>query len=551
MYQTTISKERFADMQKKLIAYVNAKKEFDSKVIQNDKWYRAQHWDFVRGSTEIPETTTSFLFNALAYKHAEIMDNYPSPNVLAREENDVPQAEMLSQIIPFELDACNFKDTFSKATWYKLKNGVVPYGVFFNPELNSGLGDIDIQRLDILNIFWEPGVEDIQNSRYLFLVNMVDNNELRTLYPHAGDALGQEGLLSIQSREQHVDFQEKSLVVDCYYKVVQPDGKKILHMTKFTGDTVLDSSEDRPQTAQTGLYAHGHYPVIFDVLYPMDGTPVGFGLIDLSKNCQTYVDKLDSIISENALISGKVRWLVRDNGGINEEELLDLSQDIVHVTGSLRDENVREFQANPLDPYIIQHRLNKIEELKELTGNRDFMQGGSSGGVTAYGAIVALQEAGNKLSRDIINNTYESYKQIIYMCISLIRQFFDEDRQIRITGEDGSRKYIKFSNKDLLGESVEAPVFDIKILPEKSNPFTRLSQNQMAQEFYNMGMFRPENAKQAIMTLSMMSFEGKDKLIHELEQMLQEQDAVAAQTPAESVQKEKTPSSDKNSNQGS
>lgn len=97
MYQTTISKERFADMQKKLIAYVNAKKEFDGKVIQNDKWYRAQHWDFVRGNTEIPETTTSFLFNSLAYKHAEIMDNYPSPNVLAREENDVPLAEMLSQ----------------------------------------------------------------------------------------------------------------------------------------------------------------------------------------------------------------------------------------------------------------------------------------------------------------------------------------------------------------------------------------------------------------------------------------------------------------------
>lgn len=533
MYQTTISKERFADMQKKLIAYVNAKKEFDNKVVQNDKWYRAQHWDFVRGNRNIPETTTSFLFNALAYKHAEVMDNYPSPNVLAREEGDIVQAQMLSEIIPFELDVCNFKDTFSKAVWYKLKNGVVPYGVFFNPELNGGLGDIDIRRLDILNIFWEPGIEDIQQSRYLFLVNLVNNDELRALYPHAGDVLGQDGLLSIQSRTPHTQTEDKSLVVDCYYKVVQPDGKKVLHMTKFTGDTVLDSSEDRPQTAQSGLYAHGCYPVIFDVLYPLDGTPVGFGLIDLSKSCQTYIDKLDSIISENALISGKVRWLVRDSGGINEDELLDLSQDIVHVTGSLRDENVREFQANPLDPYIIQHRIQKIEELKELTGNRDFMQGSSYGGVTAYGAIVALQEAGNKLSRDMINTTYESYRQIIYMCIALIRQFFDESRQVRITGKDGSRKYIRFSNKDLFGESLEQPVFDIKILPEKSNPFTRLSQNQMAQDFYNMGLFRPENATQAVMMLRMMSFEGKDKLIHDLEQQAQEQRPSVAEPQSE------------------
>ena len=161
------------------------------------------------------------------------------------------------------------------------------------------------------------------------------------------------------------------------------------------------------------------------------------------------------------------------------------------------------------------------------------MQGGSSGGVTAYGAIVALQEAGNKLSRDMINTTYESYRQIIYMCISLIRQFFDEDRQVRITGDDGSRKFIRFSGKDLLGESLEQPVFDIKILPEKSNPFTRLSQNQMAQEFYNMGLFRPENAKQSIMMLGMMSFEGKDKLIHELEQLLQEQEDAASAEPSQ------------------
>ncbi len=519
--KTKITTERLKIMQEKLADYMSAKKTFDARIIENEKWFKSEHWQIISNENQqdIREPITAFLFNAIANKHAEIMDSFPSPNILAREQNDEKEAELLSKIIPFQLEHSGFRKIYNRVVWNKLKNGTGVYGVFFNPSLNNGEGDIDIRKLDLLNLFWEPGVEDIQDSEYFFIINMVPNKVLKRQYKLSENHLTYSGLLSLKSRDENQDDSDKSMVVDCYYKKLLENGKTIVHLTKFTGDTILDSSEDHATTDETGMYNHGKYPVIFDPLYPLEGSPCGFGMIDIAKNPQAYIDKLDYIISKNAMISGKIRWLLREGGGINENELLDLSKDVIHTSGSIRDDSVREFQANPLDSYIIAHRNNKIAELKEVLGNRDFNQGSTYGGVTAYGAIVALQEAGSKLTRDIITSGYECYSELIYMCIELVRQFFDNERCYRITGNDGEIKYIKYSNRAITCKGkLSAPVFDVKVRAEKTNPFSQVSQNQSVLDFYKMGMFKPENADQAIMALDLMTFEGKEKLIKQLKE---------------------------------
>lgn len=518
--KTTITTDKLKKMQEKLADYMSAKKIIDAKILENEKWFKSEHWQLISNEhqQDIKEPITAFLFNAIANKHAEIMDSFPSPNILAREENDENEAALLSKIIPFQLEKSGFRRIYSRVTWNKLKNGTGAYGIFFNPALNNGDGDIDIRKLDILNLFWEPGIEDIQDSEYFFIINMVPNNLLKQQYKLDQSDLTYSGLMNLRPRDETRDYSDKSLVVDCYYKKLLANGQTAVHLTKFTGDTVLDSSEDHATTAEVGMYIHGKYPVVFDTLYPLESTPCGFGMIDIAKSPQAYIDKLDYIISKNAMISGKVRWLLREGSGINENELLDLSKDVIHTAGSIRDDSVKEFQANPLDAYIIAHRNNKIAELKEILGNRDFNQGSTYGGVTAYGAIVALQEAGSKLTRDIINSGYDCFSELIYMCIELIRQFFDSERCYRISGNDGEIQYIKYSNKGI-SEKLNAPVFDVKVQAEKSNPFSRVSQNQSILDFYKMGMFNPENAEQAIMALDLMTFEGKEKLISQLKEI--------------------------------
>lgn len=78
-----------------------------------------------RGSRKRIEPRSAWLFNALANKHADIMDNFPEANVLPREKNDERAAKALSEIIPVILERNEFEETYSAGGWYKLKMELV------------------------------------------------------------------------------------------------------------------------------------------------------------------------------------------------------------------------------------------------------------------------------------------------------------------------------------------------------------------------------------------------------------------------------------------
>lgn len=517
-YNGKIKPEFFSRMTESFILYKEHKRAYDRRIIENNRWFKSRYEE---GDMEIENPTTPYLFNVIANKHADAIDNYPEPNILEREEKDREAATLLTKILPRQLELCGFKKTYSRAWWYKLKNGAACYGVFYNPQLCGGRGDIDIRKIDLLNMFWEPGVTDIQDSKFLFVTALCDNDFLKEKYPMYADKFSGSSAMEaslyddMDGASANDVLKDKSLVVDCYYKKQRGDVCTV-EMIKFFDDTILDASEDR---GENGLYDHGLYPFVLDVLYPDEDSPVGFGMVDIIKNPQMYIDKLDAIISKNAMISGKTRFMIKDNGGLNEYELSDLSKDIIHVAGSVNDENIRELQTKPLHSFIIQHRQNKIDELKEVSGNMDFQQGNTTGGVTAYSAIVALQQAGEKLSRDMISESYEAYRGIIRLCIELIRQFYDEPRSYRVGEKDGKGEYISFSNRKT-GKSVQ---LDVSVSAEKNNPYSRITQNQTLTDLWKMGLFRKETVQESLLMLESLHLDGKEKLIEGLNRLASQQ----------------------------
>ena len=527
-----IGKEQVQKAQGILQKYKDAKASLESRVVENERWYKIRHWEVVgaqqQGHKNDPKPTSAWLFNSLANKHADFMDNYPEPNVLPREEGDKPHAKQLSEIMPVVLERNEFEQTYSDAAWYKLKQGTSCYGVFWNNKLENGLGDIDIKQIDLLNIFWEAGIKDIQRSRNVFTVELVDKDLLEGQYPFL------EGKLASQTfdvkqyiHDENIDVSDKCAVVDWYYKAW--DGsREILHYCKFVGDEVLYASENDPAYAQRGFYDHAKYPFVFDTLFTIEDSPCGFGYVDVMKDPQMYIDKLNQIIIKNAFMAGKKRWFVKQSSAVNTEQFADWDKDFVEVAGNLSEDNLREFTVNPLPPFIVEHLQMKIEELKETSGNRDFSQGGTSSGVTAASAIAALQEAGSKLSRDMIKTSYRAFQQINYLVLELIRQFYDEMRSFRITGQNGADQYVQFDNRYIREQTVvdpmtgetdfRRPVFDIKITSQKQSPFNKIAQNELAKELYGMGAFNPQMADQSLLMLEMMDFEQKDMVVQKVQQ---------------------------------
>ncbi len=522
-----VGKERILEAQRTLLRYKEGKANLERRIVENEQWYKLRHWECMRDPKQEVQPTSAWLFNSIANKHADAMDNFPSPNILPREEGDKAEAEMLTSILPVILEQCEFEETYSEVMNYKLKTGTGVYGVFWDRSRLRGLGDVSIRKIDLINLFWEPGITDIQNSRNVFYAELTDNDLLEAEYPYLKGKLGGNSAdVTRYIYDDTVDTVGKSLVVDWYYKKAV-GGTTVLHYCKYVGDTALFATENDPRYAERGWYDHGMYPFVFDPLFRVEGTPTGFGYIDVGKDAQAYIDRGNQAIMQNMLANAKPRYFMVQDGGINEEEYVDLTRDIVHVD-SLDERYIRAIDGKSLDSVYVTALNNKIDELKETTGNRDISTGGTASGVTAASAIAAMQEAGSKLSRDQNKASYRAFRKVCLMVIELIRQFYELPRCFRITGVNGAARYVRYSNEGLQPQSqgfelgidmgYRLPLFDIEINAQKQSPYSKMSQNELALQFYSAGLFNPQMADQALACLDMMDFDRKQFVIQRVSQ---------------------------------
>jgi len=513
--------------------YKDGKKNLEQRIVDDELWWELRHWEAIKNTSsasgkEMPNVTSAWLFNALLNKHADAMDNMPEPIVLPREESDKESAKILSDVLPVIMEYNGFDDTYSDNWWEKLKHGTACYGVFWDNEKENGLGDIDIKRIDLLNIFWEPGITDIQKSKNIFTVELIDKDDLTKAYPELNISGGETVDVKKYLYDDTVDTTNKAILVDWYYKT-KIGGRTIVNYAKFCGNTLLYASENDPNYRETGYYEHGLYPFVFDVMFPEKGTPVGFGYVAICKEPQLYIDKLSSNILENAMMNTKKRFFASTSTNINKEQFLNWNEPIVEVEGELSDVRLQEIVCQPLSSVYLNVVNMKIEEMKDTAGNRDVNSGGTGAGVTSGAAIAALQEAGNKTSRDIISSAYRCYQKINMLVIELIRQFYDESRTYRIVSPNGSEyQFVDVSNanikdqvigQDAQGiELVRKPIFDLKIKAQKKNPFSRMEENERAKELFQLGFFNPELAEQALSALEMMNFEGIEEVKNRISQ---------------------------------
>lgn len=527
-----------------LMKYKNDKAALEEKLKRNEEFWKMNHWKVINVQSETSEKriepASAWLVNTIINKHADAMDNFPEPNILPRSQDDEETAEVLSKVIPVILEQNNYEETYSSCAWDKNKNGSSCTGIFWNNDKNNGMGDIEIREIDLMHIYWKAGIDNIQNSPNVFLVQMMDNDEITKRYPQIKEAHSTTQITALDAYHygQQVDTEDMSPVVDWYYKKRErytdehgiPQMKTVLHYCKFCNEEVIYASENDPEYADTGWYAHGEYPFVVDTLYPVKASLVGLGFIDLEADNQVYTDKMQQAILENALANARPRSAVRTDSGINEEEYLDIEKPLVHFEGNLGEDAFRQITVQPMAGIYETVYLQKIQEMKDTSGNTASSQGQASS-VTSASGIASLQEAAGKLSRDSSNASYRSFKKIVYQVIELIRQFYTETRCFRITGDMGEVTYQNFDNKklqpqpqgtimaqDAAGNAYEIdlgsrlPIMDIEVKPQKRSAYSKETQNQTALTLYGQGFFAPNNADAALACLNMMEFDGIEKV---------------------------------------
>ena len=517
--------ERLNSAMNTLLRYRAGKSSVNRRVISAQQWWKLKNWEQIRREKGIKETTaqpgnTGWLWNCIVGKHADAIDCYPEPIILPRAEDDKEEAKQLSKILPVVLEINDFEETFNACMWQKMQEGTGVYGVFWDNTKLNGLGDIAIKKVNILNLYWEPGVSDIQESNNLFFLSYVDMEDLENAYPELIGKLSSAKLfIEKYETDDNIDMTNKAVLIDWYYKK-NIGGRTVLHYCKFVGENCLYSSEEEGLTE--GFYNDGNYPFVFDPLYPVEGSPAGYGYVDIGKDVQSKIDLLSQAMTTNSVMRATPRYFTRKDGSINEAEFMDVTKPLIHTGGSLGQDALRpvEVQAMGGDAYNMLQQL--IEEIKFITGNTDVNNGGVPSGVTAASAIAALKEDSGRSSKDSTKAAYRAYRKIIIMCIERIRQFYDIPRKFRIMGPSGEEEFTSYSNANLGVQQLIAlpgqepalrmPVFDIEVRSQRENAYTKMSQNELALQFWGNGMLNPQMTDQAAIVLDMMEFRGKEEL---------------------------------------
>ena len=548
-----IGKEQLSAFMQVLEKYKSGKHRLESRVIESEEWWKLHNNQIARVKDGIEQpgelrNASGWLHNVLVSKHADAIEAYPEPNILPREQGDKEEAKRLSSILPCILEQNHFEEVYDEAQWQKLKTGTCVYSVVWDQNKLNGLGDISISNVNLLNIFWEPGIKDIQDSLYVFTTKLVDNAILKGRYPQYADKFAAQSSFSPAKflYDDRVDTTDKSTVIEVYYHTANSQRKRVLHYCKFVNDVVLYATENdteqptKPQTmvnpetgaaevvqvpaglpaSERGIYDHAQYPFVFDVLFPIEGSPCGYGYVDLCKGAQEQIDTMGKAMVDNAVANSTPRYLSKQGGGINEGEFMDLRKPIVHYSGASADIvpiSTTALQANSLNYYNA-----KIEELRQVSGNTESATGQATSGVTAASAIAALQEASGKGSRASTLSSYRAFGRINELQIELIRQFYDMPRTFRIIGQRGAEEYISYNNAQLQAQyqgsigsidlGFRLPVFDIKVSAQKKNVYTKVAQNELALQFFQLGFFNPPLADQALACIEMMDFDDKDKI---------------------------------------
>jgi len=529
MEQSNQNRERISEWMEVLRGYHAGLSRTRGRIIASENWWK------LRNTLEEGKTCaigrdggftaqSGWLHNVIVSKHADAMDAFPEPVLLPREAGDQEQARILSAIVPCVLEQNQFEQVYSDVMWQKMKYGTGVYKVVWDPEKLGGLGDIAIQRVNLLNLYWEPGVDDIQRSRYLFHTEAWDREALAERFPELKGQLKNDAFSASRFLyDDAVDASKTVTVIEVYYRRF---GR--LQYAQFVGDRLLYATEDDPELCGQGLYDHGLYPYQFDPLFPIEGSPCGYGYVDICRGVQTQIDLLETALVKNAMVGATPRYFSRSDGKVNEAEFLDLGNPIVHVSGTLDEAALRQVGHSSLDGSYVQLLRDAVDELRQVSGNTETSTGNISSGVTAASAIAALQEASGKGSRDATLGSYRCFRQVVALCVELIRQFYDAPRCFRITGRWGQPDFIRYCSQAIRPQhqgvdfgtdmGFRLPVFDIRVEAQKKNAYARLSQNELATQFFQLGFFDPARASQALACIEMMDFDGKEQVMARIAQ---------------------------------
>lgn len=387
--------------------------------------------------------------------------------------------------------------------------------VTWDPDMAMGKGDIALIRWPVEAFLWDPKCEDIQDARAVIKVSWHPMSWYRSHYPEAAPYISAEegsyndvGMPQVQKDRTGTD-EPRAMLLEYWYRTYDAGKHRYsIHVAYCAGGALLDHREN--------VYMHGMYPFVIDKHSNIEGCLVGEGMVMELVPMMRYINKYARYIDTNLRMSSKARMLVRKNSGIDRGALADWNEDMIEGDSVVQGEDWNWMQHAPLNGMIVQQMLQMQNDLKQDSGANQFTRGETTAGVVSAKAINSLQEAGGKITGMHTDTLNDGYKRIVEQVLWLMAEFYDGERMLFITGQDGKtrevsldpRKYFRLKKKGELAP----PPYMVRIEINRRDPVQVEAQNNMFMQAYTMAA-QAEQYFPLSALFRLMNFTGKERLM--------------------------------------
>ena len=450
---------------------------------------------------------------------ADQMDNMPEALMLPETKDLEEVSEDLTDVVRFIMARNNYESLHRRRVEDCFCTGTAVTQVAWDKDMDDGKGNVAVIRWPIEAFLWDPAAENIQDARALFKVSWHPLSWYEQHYPDLAEEIGSDwseysglGVPDAQDMDQPGD-EDRAMLLEYWYRLY--DAKKrryTINVAYLAGGVLLEKFKD--------VYKHGMYPFVLDVYTPIEGLPVGDGLIQECAPMMRYVNRYAAYIDANLRMSSKGRMLVDRNAGIDKDALLDWENDIIE--GDRIDTGALQWMQNqPFTGAATQQMLQLQTDIKQDSGQNQFTRGETAGGVTAASAISALQEAGGKITRLRTNVLNQGFKAIVEQVMWLISQFYDKKRTLFITGKnEQTQRSVDASPERLFGvkkgEHLPPPPYTVQVQVQRRNPLRQQAQNELFMQAYSMAAQAGTPFPLSVL-FRLLHVDGKERILPEIQ----------------------------------
>lgn len=488
-----------------------------------DDFYLAKHWSTQRAAWR-PDPVINYVAYVVDQKSPQLTNNRPRGLILPTAAGDEAAAKLFTQVTDVIAERVGLDEVISEVTptglllgtsWFKVYWDNSKSGGTYNP-MNPAAstlwkGDVCIEAPDPTNIYHDPQAHTVEDCRYIIYAVPKTVEWVKDKFGVQVDAESSFET-EIYTRPSVDQARNRVMLYEYWYKE-----NGTINVVYAAGGKVLKKI---PQ-----VYKHGRYPFVCFVPKRKRKSLTGIGEPKNILNNQKLLNKFFEMLSVNTLLTANPILLIDDRSGVDPNAFVAKPGLTQKVHGLSDGKKVMEWFKPPEISRDVPLTIDKlIEIIERMGGIYDAQTGETPSGVTAAAAIQMLVEQGSIPIKGIQRNLFSAIKDVYKLMVELIKEFYTEERYIRITEEDGTHSFISFQ-----GAQYAEVDFDVQISAGSSTPTSKAYIAQLGADLFQAGVLLP--SEYVDMQEGLPNKERIVQRLREQEQMQQQQQMMAMMPP--------------------